>query len=201
MNPKDNTNLLSRYCFFSYSSNVFLPNQQGCQTVFQVFHSTKSCHMNDAVSPHLCIGSSNQYSLVKAIWTKLTTKLNHQKSLPVTREREENKYDLKITKYRQQSPYWFCMTLSDASLLWLSFSCYLWQHICIIYMLQLFPFLKSGPQQCCFSLGKKKKKKAYSNQSPSVPTANTDYQKSGIKAYRERVTQLAMDQATGWSPG
>lgn len=61
-------------------------------------------------------------------------------------------------------------------------------------MLELFPFLKSGPQQCCFSL---EIKKAYSNRSPSVPTANTDYQKTGIQPYRERVTPVAADQAAG----
>lgn len=34
-----------------------------------------------------------------------------------------------------------------------------------------------------------------------LPTASTDYQKSSIQPYRERVAQLAMDQAAGQSPG
>lgn len=40
-------------------------------------------------------------------------------------------------------------------------------------------------------------KKAYSNHSPSVPTVNTDYQKTGMWPYRERVTPAAVDQAAG----
>lgn len=149
---------------------MFLPNQQRWQ---MVFHSTKSCHMSKAVSPHLCIRSSSQYSLVNlsiwtryiylAIWTKLTTKLNYQKSLPVTRQRIENMRTSKIwrkpNKTTKQFPYWFCMTLSDTSLLWLSFSCYLWQHTFYLYVrvvplsevrstaVLLFPGNKKGLQQ------------------------------------------------------
>lgn len=69
--------------------------------------------------------------------------------------KEPRKIWRRPNKDNKQFPSWFCMTLSDAQSLWLSFSCYLWRHVCIIYRLELFPFLKSDPQQCCFSPAKK----------------------------------------------
>lgn len=104
---------------------MFLPNQQRWQ---MIFHKYKELQYEwGRVYPHLCIRWTSQYSLVNAILTKLTTKISHQKSLPVTRQRVENIRTRKIwrrpNKDNKQFPYWFCMTLSDAQRLWLSFSC------------------------------------------------------------------------------